>query len=130
MLFSDSKINFQSDVLYDTIPLKQIDCIKFLGIFIDNKLNWSNHIDYLCKLISRNVGIINKLKHFFPSDVLYNIYNALVLPYNKLYLLLPGARQVPIYLIEFLFCKRKPLESSMVFIFVALQIHYFTNIMH
>ena len=34
-------------------------------------------MNYLCKLISRNIGIINKLKYFFP----YNIYNAFILPY-------------------------------------------------
>ena len=52
-----------------------------MGLFIDAKLSWNDHVNYLCKLISRNIGIINKLKYVCPSTILYNIYNALILPY-------------------------------------------------
>ena len=38
-------------------------------------------MNYLCKLISRNVGIINKFKYIFSPEIFYNIYNALNLSY-------------------------------------------------
>ena len=48
---------------------------------IDNKLSWKKHITHLCKLLSKNVGIINKLKSSFPSNILLNIHSTLILPY-------------------------------------------------
>ena len=32
-------------------------CVKYLGVFIDDKLAWSNHIAYLEKQLSRSIGI-------------------------------------------------------------------------
>ena len=37
---------------------------KFLGILIDNKLNWKEHISYITKTIARENGIIYKTKKF------------------------------------------------------------------
>ena len=54
---------------------------KFLGLFIDNKLSWKKHTTYLCKLLSRNIGIINKFKQTFPPNILLDLYCTLILPY-------------------------------------------------
>ena len=35
---------------------------KFLGVVIDSKLNWRYHIDYISNRISKNSGIIVKVK--------------------------------------------------------------------
>ena len=42
-----------------------VDSTKFIGLYIDNILSWKKHITHLCKLLSRNVGIINQLKTKF-----------------------------------------------------------------
>ena len=36
---------------------------KFLGVVIDSKLNWRYHIDYIAYMISKNIGIIVKVKN-------------------------------------------------------------------
>ena len=70
---------FSRDIVFDGAPISRVNSLKFLGIFIDDKLSWTQHVNYLCSVISRNVGILNKLKYFLPSNILYNIYNALIL---------------------------------------------------
>ena len=80
MLFSNSVISLPSDIVFVNLSINQTNCIKLLGLFIDAKLSWNDHVNYLYKLISRNIGIINKLKYFVPSKILYNI-NALIIPY-------------------------------------------------
>ena len=40
-----------------------------------------NHIDYVSKTISRNISVMNKLKHFVPTRILHCLYCTLVLPY-------------------------------------------------
>ena len=64
-----------------TLLWKKTDCFKFLGLFIDSKLTWTNHVDHLCKLIARNIGVINRIKYFIPSAILTSLYNTLILSY-------------------------------------------------
>ena len=54
---------------------------KFLGVFINENLNWSNHINYILTPISRNVGVLHKLKYYLSNKILFMLYNTLILPY-------------------------------------------------
>ena len=38
--------------------------IKYLGVMIDDCVSWKYHILYICSQISRNIGIISKLRHY------------------------------------------------------------------
>ena len=49
-----------------------------LGITIDEHLDWKVHIDNLSNKISRNVGTLNKLKHFLPVYVMKTLYSSLI----------------------------------------------------
>ena len=48
------------------VNLECKDHIKYLGIVIDKNLTWKNHIDVIATKISRNIGLIAKLRHFLP----------------------------------------------------------------
>ena len=52
---------------------------KFLGVLIQENLNWNDHIDYVCKKLSKSTGLLSKLKHYVPRYVLLIIYNSLCL---------------------------------------------------
>ena len=51
---------------------------KFLGVLIDTKLNWCDHIRNLSTKISRNSGILFKLKGKVPGKILQLIYNSFI----------------------------------------------------
>ena len=53
------------DIILDKTKLKRVDKTKFHG---------KNHIDGITKTISRNVGIINKLKFIIPKRILRTLY--------------------------------------------------------
>ena len=59
-----SMIN-QTGVISDNTELDRVIKTEFLGVIIDENLTWKNHIDGKTKTISRNMGMINKLKFFF-----------------------------------------------------------------
>ena len=61
--------------------IDQVSSTKFLGLVIDEHLNFRNHVNSLCSRLSRNVGILFKLKEYFPSQILKMLYNSLILPY-------------------------------------------------
>ena len=81
MIFSNSITSLPGDVQFNGVQLKQVSSTKFLGIYIDSKLNWKIHIDYLCKLLARVTGVLYKLNNIFPKDVLVTLYSSLFLPY-------------------------------------------------
>ena len=44
--------------------IKQVSSTTFLGVTIDNKLNWAEYINKVEYKISKGVGIINKAKYY------------------------------------------------------------------
>ena len=54
---------------------------KFLGIILDNKLNFKNHIDKISNKVKSANGILWKLSQYVPSQVLKKIYYTLVYPF-------------------------------------------------
>ena len=81
MLFSNSISELPGSVYINNTVIKLVDSLKFLGLTIDNKLSWKEHNLYLSKTLSRNIGIINKLKMSFPKYILKSLYSTLILPY-------------------------------------------------
>ena len=59
--------------------IQQVNKTKFLGIVIEEHLNWAMHISHLCNIIARNVGILQKLRYFIPAYVLKILYHSLIL---------------------------------------------------
>ena len=77
-------------ICLDGCKLKRVSTAKFLGIIIDENLTWKSHIDNVCKLCSRNLGVMNKVKHFLPKTSLYQLYCSFILPYLSYGILLWG----------------------------------------
>ena len=69
------------------MPLQRIgeDCpeqsTKFLGIYLDECLNWKAHISHLNRMLSRALFAIKQIKLVFPHDILKTLYYTLVHPY-------------------------------------------------
>ena len=62
-------------------PLIRKNHIKYLGVMIDDCVSWRYHISYICSKISRNIGIISKLRHYLSIKQLKQIYYNLIYPY-------------------------------------------------
>ena len=68
-----------SNIHIDGNKIQQVNKTKFLGIIIEEHLNWATHINHLCNIIARNVGILQKLRYFIPAYVLKILYHSLIL---------------------------------------------------
>jgi hypothetical protein len=77
-------------IILDDTVLQRVNHTQFLGVIIDECLTWKNHIDCLSKTISRNIGIMNKLKHFIPDRILFTLYCTLIQPYLNYGILIWG----------------------------------------
>jgi len=59
----------------------QTNRIKFLGVLLDDKLNFSNHVSNITNKISRSIGVIYRLRDYVPFSVVKMLYYALIYPY-------------------------------------------------
>ena len=59
------------------IKLKQVTEIKFLGIILNEELNWQSHIDYLCKKLKICTGVLSRIRHSIPKKHYCNLYHTL-----------------------------------------------------
>ena len=63
----------------ETIP--RVDHAKFLGVFIDDQLQWGYHIDYISKKITSGVYAINAVKRYLSVENLKTLYFSFVHSY-------------------------------------------------
>jgi len=83
MLFSPalsepSPNNFQLTISNSCI--KKVENTKFLGVWLDSRLNWKFHIQDLYNSLIKFVGIFYKLKSFLPPHILKLLYYSLIHP--------------------------------------------------
>ena len=53
---------------------------KFLGVYIDEKLTWKDHIFYIFNKLSKSIAIIYYARPLLHQCALINLYCALILP--------------------------------------------------
>ena len=83
MLFTPKHFScLKETVVIDNQAIKEVCHIKFLGVIIDNKPKWKDHIDYISKKIAKGIGVIIKARKVFDKTTLLSIYNSLILTYN------------------------------------------------
>ena len=58
--------------------LSRTECVKYLGVIIDDKLIWKPHITPIKKQVSKASGIICKLTHYSRFKSLKTVYYSLV----------------------------------------------------
>ena len=57
--------------------LMNVDEVKFLGIIIDDKLNWKPHIDHLAQKFNSHIVMIKRIMKLIPNTEYNKIYDAL-----------------------------------------------------
>ena len=103
MVFHHKQKIVNSNLLKLYINSKKIECVKefnFLGIMLDENLNWKSHVQKISSKIAGVAGTLSRLKRFLPSDILKTIYNALIQPHLNLGVLLWGINIKRIYKLQ------------------------------
>ena len=65
--------------------IERVQEFNFLGLTINEYLDWSSHCNKIAFKISRTLGIMNRLKHELPSIILKLMYDALIVSLSVLY---------------------------------------------
>ena len=75
--------NAKLNIYIDGKKISQVSTMNYLGIDIDSKLNWNNHIDTLCRTISPEIGLLRRFRQIWPQ---YNLTLIIVWPFGDLFL--------------------------------------------
>ena len=81
MLFSYNKnVNFP-DISVGNNTINETSVTKFLGIHLDEKLNFVNHITEMSMSVAKSIGLLYKLNRLLPETILKTLYTSLAHPY-------------------------------------------------
>ena len=61
--------------------IKTVESLNLLGVKIDSKLNFTDHISSICKKASQRIGVIMRLRDFIPTKAKLVLFKSAVLPY-------------------------------------------------
>ena len=80
MLFKPANYNVNHpNIYFNDCLLEWVNDFKYLGVTIDNKLNFSHHIKSVNLNLNKILGMIYSLSIYVPKCILMTIYNSLVL---------------------------------------------------
>ena len=58
--------------------IKVVDCMKILGVIVNNRLSWDSHIDNVIKTCSQRFHLLRQLKPFLDGKQLTDVYNGII----------------------------------------------------
>ena len=82
LIFGNKKERFDKvEITIDDKVISQEHSTKFLGVYIDDKLNWKKHIEHISKKISRGIGVLCKARRMLNLCSLKTLYYSFIYPY-------------------------------------------------
>ena len=79
MLFSNILTPLDiADVHMNNVKINYVSSTRFLGVLIDDQLKFDVHINEITRKISKNIGILYKLRQYVPNSTLLSVYRSII----------------------------------------------------
>ena len=76
-----SRTEYNTNLNLNGKIIRTSDSLKILGVTIDNKLNFNEHINDVCNKASQRVGVIMRLRNLIPTTAKLVLFKSAILPY-------------------------------------------------
>ena len=70
-----------NDVILDSHTISRVRDCKFLGVILDEKLSWKNHVFHIKNKVSKGIGILYKARANLNEKHMITLYHSLIYPY-------------------------------------------------
>ena len=70
-----------ASIYFNNIPIEQASSQKHLGMILDAKLNFHEHIKKLLTKVNKTIGLLRKLQNILPQGSLLRIFKSFVRPH-------------------------------------------------
>ena len=81
LLFNRTAKKSEFSVKVNGFVIEQSENIKYLGLILDDKLNWKAHLKCLKSKLSRSCFMMSKLRYFLDTSTLKMVYYSLFYPH-------------------------------------------------
>ena len=65
-------------IYFNNKSVKQVPSQKHLGLILDNKLNFQEHLKNILNKVDKTIGLLQKLQNILPRESLLTIYKSFV----------------------------------------------------
>ena len=84
MIFHRARIKLPDTdyhIIMNNSSLSNIKNHKYLGVILDSKMSWIQHIAYVKNKVAKGIGIMFKARTYLDKRILINFYSAYIYPY-------------------------------------------------
>ena len=81
MIFCKSQVEQNIQISFGNKLINKVNETKFLGVIIDDQLNWHSHIKQIVSKVHKNYYVIKRASRLLSTSSLTMLYNSLSLPY-------------------------------------------------
>ena len=74
LIGGSSQVHDDIDIKINDLWIEQVQPIKYLGIYIDNKLSWDVQCDMLCSNVASKISVLRRIRQFCWPSTLKLIY--------------------------------------------------------
>ena len=68
-------------IYFNNKSVKQVTSQKHLGLILDSKLNFQEHLQNILNKVNKTIGLLRKLQNILPREPLLTIYKSFVRPH-------------------------------------------------
>lgn len=81
IVFGNKSTEQDSFIQINGVEIERVQCTKFLGVEVDAKLTWTQHVNKVANKVTRSLSIMYRVKDFITRTALTTLYSSFVLPY-------------------------------------------------
>ena len=81
MIFSYRNSFSLPSIQFNRTDIECVRSMKYLGVILDNNLNFNLHIDMISSKLSKSVGILTRVVNYLPSGTMLSLYYSIVHPF-------------------------------------------------
>ena len=81
MMVLGNSFKYSFRITLDGVIVSELDCLKILGVYIDNKLTYKQHIAHVKKSINLKLMALRRVRRFLTEDILVKMYQMFIIPY-------------------------------------------------
>ena len=71
---------YHPSIYFNNKSVKQVPSQKHLGLILDSKLNFQEHLQNILNKVNKSIGLLRKLQNVLPREPLLTIYKSFVRP--------------------------------------------------
>ena len=79
--FGNNTLSANIDITINGVNIDRVRVVKFLGVLIDEKLNWKDHIASVKSKLSKSTTILYKCSQLVDIQSMHILYCSMFLPY-------------------------------------------------